>query len=470
MERIYSLNMTRTNLLFARGIILLLLPMMSCLDFIEIDRPKTQLTKTAVFADDATATAAISGIYAEMNVNFAGGAVNSTMFLNSLLSDEAIWRSGAGANALPWFENNIVATNPAVTALWGQLYSMVYKTNSIIEGISASTSLSQKTSEQLKGEALFLRAFAHFYLVNYFGDVPYIKSTDHSINRTVSRQVVADVYDEIIRDLTEAIELLSSDYSFSKNERVRANRWVAKALLARVFLYSGKWALAKEHATELINQPSFQLLPNHNGVFLKNSKEAILQLFPLPGATFTSEGNLLLRTPFFSTLQNELVNSFPPEDTRRTSWMGSVVNAGLTYYYPTKYKEFSTNGTGAEYSTVFRLAEQYLIRAEANFHLNELSAGLDDLEAIRQRSGLAPLSETNPSMDRDALLLEVERQRRHEFFSEWGHRWFDLKRTGRADELMSLIKPGWDAHDSMLPIPENELLVNPALAPQNPGY
>lgn len=115
---------------------------------------------------------------------------------------------------------------------------------------------------------------------------------------------------------------------------------------------------------------------------------------------------------------------------------------------------------------VLRLAEQYLIRAEARAQQNNLAGAAADLNAIRQRAGLEPLPD---NLDKAAMLLAVEQERRIELFAEWGHRWFDLRRTGRSLAVLSPIKPDLTATDLWYPIPLSAINTNPFLT-QNEGY
>lgn len=115
---------------------------------------------------------------------------------------------------------------------------------------------------------------------------------------------------------------------------------------------------------------------------------------------------------------------------------------------------------------VLRLAEQYLIRAEARVRQNNISGGQSDLNAIRNRSGL-PNTTAN---DQGSLLLAIEQERRVELFTEWGHRWFDLKRTERAEAVLSpFALKDWQSTDVLFPIPQTEREINSRLT-QNEGY
>src|SRR5690606_40581539 len=108
-----------------------------------------------------------------------------------------------------------------------------------------------------------------------------------------------------------------------------------------------------------------------------------------------------------------------------------------------------------------RFAEQYLIRAEARAMQGKLSGAIADVDKIRQRAGLELISDTNPAIDKEALLNIIFQERKLELFSEWGHRWFDLKRTGRASAVLSSIKPQWQDTDILYPVPEEERSKNP---------
>ncbi|MDO5969574.1 RagB/SusD family nutrient uptake outer membrane protein, partial [Flavivirga aquimarina] len=119
-----------------------------------------------------------------------------------------------------------------------------------------------------------------------------------------------------------------------------------------------------------------------------------------------------------------------------------------------------------EYPVVFRLAEQYLIRAEARAELGKISEAQSDLNVIRNRAGLGNTTASTKEALRDAILDE----RQVELFTERGHRWFDLKRRGEAADVLAPLKPSWQDTDVLFPIPESELLLNPNLLPQNDGY
>lgn len=285
---------------------------------------------------------------------------------------------------------------------------------------------------------------------------------------------VNQVYQQMVADLADAQSLMISDYSLSNGERIRANKWAAAALLARVYLYQKQWADAEKQATLVINNTQlFTLLSDPNQVFLKNSNESILQLQTIneyPYATWA--GNNLVPTDPGSNpnyyLTDQLLAAFEPNDLRKTTWVGSSDYSGTTYYYPAKYKVFQGDpGNITEYYTLLRLSEQYLIRAEARAQQNtNLAGAITDLNTIRSRAQLPPLS---GSLSQSQVLSSVAQERRIELFAEDGHRWFDLKRTGQASSVLLPIKPTWTDNAQLWPIPPSEITRDPNLT-QNPGY
>ena len=131
-----------------------------------------------------------------------------------------------------------------------------------------------------------------------------------------------------------------------------------------------------------------------------------------------------------------------------------------------KYKVNTNTATTEECSILFRLAELHLIAAEAAVQSGDMELAMEYINMLRERAGLSMISST----DRASLLDAIQRERQVELFTEQGHRFFDLKRTGRIDGTLAPIKPNWQHTDALLPIPESELLLNPNLEPQNEGY
>ena len=337
--------------------------------------------------------------------------------------------------------------------------------------------------QQLIGEAKFIRAFCYFYLVNLYGDVPLVTGTDYSVNSTLEKKPKAQVWQQIIKDLIDAkVQLssmfLNSDALSITTERVRPTKWAAMALLARSYLYNEDWLNAQEEADSIINNSTMFGLPQLSGVFIKNSMEAIWQLQPVNTGWNTELARVFVLTGAPNSLRpvylsTSLLSSFEAGDKRDSLWVNSIVSSGTTYYFPYKYKIITQNAPVTEYTTVFRLAELYLIRAETRARQNELTSGISDLDKIRGRAGLPLISVTNPNISQSALLAAIVHERQVELFTEWGHRWLDLKRLRQIDSVMNLVatqKGGkWNTVQQFYPIPLTDIQRDPNLI-QNTGY
>ena len=456
----------------------------ACESFLDVGVPKDEVAADLAFSDDKAATASVTGVFSRMNqLNYQFANVLS-MILPAMEADEFAY--AAQYAIYDEFKNNaVLPSNQYVSTLWSQPYQYIAQANMCIEGLEASTALSPEVKSQLIGEAKFLRAFCYFYLVNNFGDVPLILGTNVAENNVKGRSSEAEVYDAIIDDLKDAKSKLFDAYPSGEKvnvggERIRPNKGAATALLARAYLYTKKWDLAEIEATEVINNPLYKLMPtaDMNDVFLKNSDEAIWQIQAVntAGGRNTWEGfliipaNLETGTVLFRLIPGYLYDAFEPGDERHENWVGKITTTtGTTHKYPYKYKARFAVTPIAEYTMVLRLGEQYLIRAEARYNQEKYSDAEDDLNEIRQRAGLTPLSLGN---DGNAVREAVEQERRVELFAEWGHRWYDLRRwpstTGsagktRADDILPALKPTWQSSAIYLPLPESAVLSNPNL-------
>lgn len=458
---------------FRISVLVLLWFLSSCESLIDVN-PKGALTGATIYDDDKTAGQVLTGIYVKMvEAGFASGGSQGMNVLGGLSADELMHHN---AELQDFQANALYPSHPLVkAALWEPAYKFIYYANALLQGLEHSTAISSAVRKQLEGEARFLRAFSFFYLTNLFGDVPLILGTDFRINQVFKRTPQSEVYEQIVADLRLAQELLPHDYALYGDKRIRPNRAAASALLARVFLYLKDWSGAETEATEVItNTALYGLVADLDEVFLANSREAVWQLGPVIPGINTHEGNVFILTGFpgVVSLQGSTVNACEEGDLRALHWISHIDLGGMRYYYPYKYKkrDHPEGEEITEYSMVLRLAELYLIRAEARTRQDKLEGAIADIDAIRQRAGLPLLQDTNPSITKSGLMQRIENERRIELMAEWGHRWLDLKRTGRVHEVLPGVKPGWQATDVLYPIPQSEMDANPNLKPQNPGY
>ena len=446
-----------------------------CKKLVQVGTPETQLSTEVIFSSDETAVGALMGMYSKA-VGSSGLILNGgSSVYPSLSADECVPASPVAA-FLEFSNNNLGSANNYVSILYSSAYSTLYDANILLENLplSSTTAVSMTVKRQLNGEARFMRALLYCKLVDLYGDVPLETSTNADVNATMPRTASTSVYAQVLSDLNAADTLLDTAYasaaSQSQGSRTRPNRWAASALLARLHLYKGEWAAAEQAATAVINSGYYLLEPSLDSVFRAGSREAIWQMQPVTtlmnsgdGYLFLPLDNALSKPP--DTLSSWLSNAFETGDLRKQHWVGTKTIGGISYRYPAKYK-VRAGPPYVEYEMVLRLAEVYLIRAEARARNSELTDAIKDLNVIRNRAGLSPLPDT---LDQLAVFAAVAQERRIELFAEWGHRWSDLRRTGAADTVLGLEKPGWAATDALYPMPAREIQRNANIT-QNLGY
>ena len=444
----------------------------SCKKLIEIPvNPKNQLSKERVFADSVNIIAAVAGIYSNFGISstpipgfFSGGITVYT----GLTGDELLPGSDI-YNAPELYSNNILADNNNIASIWSGAYKSIFEINLCLEGIATTKAISEGLKRQLIAELKVSRAFCYFNMVNIWGGVPIITSTDYKKTQSIPRASVDSVYSFILTDLTDAAKNLTPLYP--SEGRVRPNLYVAQSLLSKVYLYLEQYEHSIDAANIVINS-NIYALPDVSEVFLSGSPEAIWQL-PANG-NFQATPEATAFVPYATTitpnylLSTQLLNAFEPDDLRKAAWLNFNVVEGSpasTAYYPYKYKNLESNQTPVEDYTFLRLADIYLIRAEARAHLGNLEDAITDLNTVRGRAGLKDTS----IVLQGNLLKAIMHERQVELFCEWGNRWFDLKRTKAIDAVLTAVKPSWMPWAALFPIPRRERQANPFLTP-NPGY
>ena len=470
---------TTSGYILAAGLAILLYPLSSCKKTLDIAPPVDQLTTTEVFTDSSSVENAILGAYAlQATFNFANLSFlcgNVTLFPG--LSSDELHKTAVSSLYTQFEQNAILSDNSLNESNWSNAYNLIYQCNLILEKLPAAATISASQKLRVGSEAKFLRALNYFYLTNEYGRVALTTSSNYQTNTLLSRSDTADVYKQVIADLKEAEAGLGTTYPTVN--KVRANKYAAAALLARVYLYQKDYANAVTEATTVLSSGMYSLA-TPAGAFLPNNSEAILQLMP-PSTTqsifSTPEGTLFVPPPAIYqiipnyALTDALVNSFESGDLRRTNWTIDQLIQGVNYTVPLKYKQqFAFNAATQEWEIALRLADCYLIRAEALAFQNHLPDAIADLDQVRGRAGLPQIADTDPGIQQSELVDTIFHERRIEFFTEWGHRWFDLKRTGRVNSTMTAAKGGqWKPTAALFPIPHSEVLAAPNMG-QNEGY
>lgn len=355
----------------------------------------------------------------------------------------------------------IPAENSIVDGMWAANYDGINRVNYILYQLPTIADLSQAEFDEYVGEALFIRALLHFNLTVYFGGVPVktLPTTDlGSIN--VARNTLPEVYSQILADLIVAKAKLP------KNKVTgRANAFSASALLAKVYLtlfqLSGIPASADSAIAEagrVISEGGYSL-PAFGTLYdpASPTSESIFEIvYDAQNynrlAQYFYSRDLSGRYEFAPT--EGLIQSFETNDQRLASTVAYDKN---NKPYGIKYNEVAA---GNDRVYVFRLAEMYLIRAEALAYSNgDITAIQEDINIVRNRAGLP----NTTAADIAGLKQAIEDECRHEFAFE-GHRWPDLVRTNRAATVLG-INPDF----MLFPIPLSELQTNDLMV-KNPGY
>lgn len=456
----------------------------SCKNYLEIPLPAGQTTGEAAFANDGAATASVNNNFGYMAATNLFMGSESFGLRTGMYSDE-LTNITTVATHLAYYRNALDNTNGG--AAWRTLYINIYAINRAIKAIEPSSLLRRN---QLLGESYFARALDYFYLTNLYGEVPIAITDDYRISNELSRAPQADVYKQIIADALKAKELLDSSYyitaTFRKDptnaQRARPNKFAASALLARAYLYTGDWKNAEIEASAVINNTAFYGMTPPESNFLLTSKELIWGLAPNASNNVIKDATLYYIAPGISpinvvgsipgVLSQQLLNAFEPGDARYTNWVSSSTSSAGTFYFASKYKARTISTTATEYLAMFRLAEMYLIRAEARAKqgvLTGANGAIADIDVVRARAGLTG----TPATGDVAVLAAIAQERRVELFTEQGHRLFDLRRTGKLDEVMNAIAASkgatWNTKKQWWPIMATEILANPKLV-QTDGY
>lgn len=417
----------------------------------------------------------------------------------------------------------VFAANQFATEGYQSLYSVVAYANSLLDIVEnkAGSSVTDEAKEWTKGEALFMRSLAYFFLVRTWGEVPILEDiSTYGTDVPVYKNRVEDVYTLIVRDLQVAAELLP--LAWSESDAGRATQGAANGVLAEVYLTIGDYANARTYADKVINSGQYSLMPNYGDIFHpanNNCAESIFELqwvSPPQGehwfytnthqAYLAAAGKLTGTGDGWGTFipSNDFIGAYEDGDLRRHSTImergnfypelatadgGFLVenslsnnSAGFRKYIVGSANEWpSVNFMNTDLNThILRYAEILLIRAEAILGANSSTSdpvALADINAVRGRAGLPALT----SITLDDILQE----RRMELVIESADRWFDLARISRtkAIEILSNTDRAFLAdrddptsgtegggtfitpseQDFLLPLPQVETDINPLL-------
>jgi hypothetical protein len=438
----------------------------SCKKFLEVE-PKLQIDQELAITNAGNAKTAANGLF---NLLGAGGYYGSNFPALSYLSAGDIQWSGSQSDPNEITKHLTSATNGYVQSAWSAIYRTIAQANHIIAKVPQVNDplLTTALRNQYLGEAYFVRALAYFDLARGWGGGQLVLNPTNasSDNKGIPRSSLADTYAQVLKDLNAAEPLVLTNVS-----RNRVTLRTVQALKARFYLYQKDWVLAEQFATNVIGDNSnYNLVAPYSAFFANNAVATPESVFELAYTVSNTNGHSNWWLPPALGGRREwspndalvaLLND-PAVGGNRNALIARTAPPGNLWYGKLYYR----NPLGTDPAYVIRIAELYLIRAEARAQQGKLlgaNSAQSDLNAVRTRANVGPTT----AATLDEFLLAIEKERQVEFPFE-ADRWFNLVRTDRAQTLLGLP----DKHLYLFPIPYNETLVDPALAGsnRNPGY
>lgn len=476
------------------------LTLFSCKDFLDLEPVSQGIAVSNTDADSVlynTASeveAALAGAYGD----FKNEYYQLDYYVNGDAQSDDAYAGGDNPANFQIDDYQIDATNSNVSRDWAYLYSTIGKTNAVINNVRKvnDPALSADRVEQIVGEASFIRAFMYFQLVQLWGPVPLQLTEVKTISAAnldeiyplifPARSSIDEVYAQVIADLETALPRVRTWSQVPHKGYVTTG--AVKAMLAKVYatIEPHDWSKVLQYCDEVIAE-GYSLTPTYDELWElgnENTSESIFEINYSGGITDGNWGVKIFRGldwKKFNLPSNDLVQAFDDEgDMIRknnciifldvTGKWSDIHWPQTNYPFINKWRNFE-EGSNQNY-IFYRLADILLLKAEALNELGQTGDAADLVDQIRERVNLP---KTTAASQAD-MRLAIEKERRLELAFE-GHRWYDLKRTGRAIEVMNNAKGaggeplGYNLTPSRLvwPIPQAELDKNTNLT-QNDGY
>lgn len=421
--------------------------------------PKDSVPSATAINNLASAKAAVFGVYSEMQDGTL--AFDGWLGLNQMFSDECI-HTGTFPTRKEFGLLDVFPANTTMAAVFSDFYDVINEANNVIAALEAGgfedEGLTPEVINSFLGEVRFIRAYTYWYLLQNWGTPPLITTPTR------------DVSDEALQvpnsSASAIIDLIVSDFQFAEanlatSGTTRATSLAATAMLARANLYAGDYASALGKAEEVMNSGAYALEGAYSNVFATTSSEAI---FYLNFTTVDGNSNSFFYYPSAKggrlsiSPSAEMIASFTSDDLRFAS---SIDTASVPLEpHCIKYLDVAA-GTDPIY--FLRLAEIYLIAAEAAAEGGDFTKAEGYLNAIRSRAGLA-----DATLDASNYVDVILTEKYKELAFEGPTRTWDLRRRGLA--ASTLGSRGYDAPtDDLWPFPTRDIDRNPNLT-QNPGY
>ncbi|WP_425637665.1 RagB/SusD family nutrient uptake outer membrane protein [Algoriphagus yeomjeoni] len=441
------------------------LALTGCDDFLTVV-PETQLSSATFFKNRTDFEQAVNAAYVPLRTitNDRSWLLSEMHSDNTYYARNVLFGATDNQEDLADFsvpESNGTTANTHVLNQWRQDYLIISRTNQILALID-DVDFDAAAKANVKGQALFLRAYAYFELVRYFGAVPlHLTPVATREEAALPLSTEAEIYTQIEQDLNEAVPLLPKK---ATQEPGRATEGSARTLLANVYIHQKKWGPAEQILSPVLTH-GYQLMPSYDMAFPgntsnKNNMESVFEVQYIEGAAGLN-GNFIYQfmprpisaaelQPIMGTSnpQNidgegnniptpDIIAAYEAGDLRKEASIGNVFLAGSfrddkNYPYIKKHAKHHSqhNNTGTNW-VIYRYAEVLLFMAEALNEQGKPGEAAPYLNDVRERAGLLPTTATSQAEMREAIFKE----RRVELAFE-NKRWFDIVRTDRIEEII----------------------------------
>jgi hypothetical protein len=429
--------------------------------------PETSLSSATFFVTETDFQQAVNAAYVPLRGIYNGPA----WVLEEMHSDNSYYARNTLYGAVDATENvanfavptaNGVTANGNVLTQYRLDYQIIARANQILKSIDA-VEFSAESKNNMKGQALFLRAFAYFDLVRLFGKVPlHLEPVNTREDAALPLSTTEEIYAQIEKDALEASTLLLNK---AKQEEGRATSGAAKTLLANLYLTQKKWAQVQTLMEDVVKNDGYSLMPDYDNAFSftatnKNNAESVFEVQYREGSDGYNGGVIYSFIPSPITIEElkpitgttntqptsqesnniptpDIIAAFETGDKRKAVNIGYVTLSGSlaenkTYPYIKKYARIHTqHGNTGQNWPVYRYAEVLLFLAESLNEQNKPGEAATYLNQVRARAGLAAATAASQTDMREAIFKE----RRVELAFE-NKRWFDLTRTGKVKEII----------------------------------